>query len=266
MSIADVSIAECDLWSESPSERLRAARACNTEYRDEVIQYLIGNSPMNPWPFGMPTVVNPYLVILGPSPGGSPNPTDVHVSESKPYQAPTFGEAHPGFHYEDSRNYWRKIRELSVGFLRGFEEKLSDADCYALSGQMNFGVGGFGTATKDAIEPAYAKWVPEIIVEKLKPKIVIMFGLLSLLKKETKIALDVASSGHFDIDWKVPEKKVPFKYYKSKQLSFCSWCIERPDGNSTTVVSWPNHPSRSPMTNINTWRASIREAVALFTV
>lgn len=143
----------------------------------------------------MPTVVNPFLVTLGPSPGDSPNSKDLHASDAEPYPAPTFGEAHSGFHYEDSRNYWRKIRELSVGILRGFEKDLSEEDCYSLSGQMNFGVGGFGTATKNAIEPAYSKWVPGIIVEKLKPKIIIMFGLLSLLKKEVNIALEVASSG-----------------------------------------------------------------------
>ncbi|HMO86594.1 MAG TPA: hypothetical protein PKC18_16910 [Lacipirellulaceae bacterium] len=204
-------------------------------------------------------MVNPFLVVLGPSPGNSPQPGDVEFVEQRPYEEPTVGQVHPKFLYEDARGYWQKVRELSIGVLRGFDPELSAEECYSLSGQTNLGVGGFGRANKQAVDPTYARWVPRVVMEKLRPRIIIMLGLLSLLKDHEAIRRDFASSGLIRIDWKRPDREFRFEQYQQKKLLFRTWRISRPDGGVTTVVSWPNHPSRAPMTNVDLWRASIRE-------
>src|SRR5260370_32214820 len=44
---------------------------------------LIGETaPVKPWPFGMPSSINPFVVFLGASPGGSPPArSEEHTSE-----------------------------------------------------------------------------------------------------------------------------------------------------------------------------------------
>lgn len=252
-----------DLWGESPRGRLQAALAMSPAESAAVRKAVASTSPMKPWPYGMPTVVNPFLVVLGPSPGNSPDPGDAAFLERPPYEEPTVGRVHPGFLYEDRKGYWRKTRELSVGILRGFDPELGEEDCYALSGQMNLSVRASGTAR---VEPEYVRWVPRILVEELRPRIIILLGLLSLLndKHDGTIREDFASSGSIQIDWERPELELPFRHYRQKRFLFRAWYVPRPDGRITTVVSWPNHPVRSPMTNVETWRASIREGAAYF--
>jgi hypothetical protein len=223
------------------------------------------SAPMKPWPYGMPTVVNPFVVLLGPSPGNSPQLGDAAYAARPPYEKPTVGDVHPDFLYHDTKDYWPKVRELVVGIIRGFEPDLTAEDCYALSGQMNLGVGAFGNATALAVEQDYAHWVPRILIEKLRPRIIILMGLLSLLKDQAPIRQAFASSGTIEVNWNKPDRKFPFQHYRRKQMLFRAWDVCRPDGHTTTLISWPNHPSRSPMTNIDTWRASISEAVDYFT-
>lgn len=256
---------EAGLWGESPRERLQAALALSAPESVALRKAVAITSPMKPWPYGMPTVVNPILVVLGPSPGNSPHPGDAAFVDRLAYEEPTVGHVHSGFLYEDSAGYWPKIRELSVGVLRGFDPGLGEEECYALSGQMNLGVGSFGSASEQAIEPVYASWVPRILLDTLRPRIIILLGLLSLLKSNPTIRQYFASFGTTQIDWKRPELELPFQHYQQKRMVFRAWHVSRPDGRITTVVSWPNHPSRSPMTNIDIWRASIREGANYFT-
>lgn len=253
-----------NLWSESPRERLSAAIALGSADAEVLSRSVASTSPMKPWPYGMPTSVNPFLVVLGPSPGNSPLVGDAAFRSRPPNEVPTVGCAHPGFHYEDARSYWPKIRELSIGMLRGFDASLSESECYAMSGQMNLGVGAFGNARSGAVESAYAEWVPQVLIKTLRPKIVVLVGLLSLLKGNEEVRRWFSASGDIKIDWRKPERELPFQSYANKQMLFRSWSVLRPDSGTTTVVSWPNHPSRSPMTDRAMWRASVREGAAYF--
>src|SRR5260370_5392666 len=78
-----------DLWSNDPAERLAAAV-------DPVVvghwpRRIGDTAPVRPWPFGMPSSINPFVVFLGASPGGSPPACEVR----EPYELPTAGVAHP---------------------------------------------------------------------------------------------------------------------------------------------------------------------------
>jgi len=108
---------------------------------------LVESSPIKPWPYGMPTTINPFLVILGPSPGNSPAKGDVYIDPK-----PTVGKAHPGFFYPDTKKYWERACELSAGLIQADAPGLPSEDCLALSGQMNLSVNESGQANKANID------------------------------------------------------------------------------------------------------------------
>lgn len=245
------------LWSNNPLERLQTAWMLSPSEAAEHQSALVESSPIKPWPYGMPTTVNPFLVILGPSPGNSPAKGDVDIDPK-----PTVGKAHPGFFYPDTKKYWERARELSAGLIQAYAPGLTPDGCYALSGQMNLSVNESGQASNVNIEPEYAKWVPELIVNLLRPRLVVLLGLLGLMKNNRDLQDAFASSGAMPIDWKRPDRELPFRgYIGRQQYVYRIWKLSRPDGADMTVISWPNHPSRSPMTNAAVWRASIDEAV-----
>ena len=244
------------LWSNDPLERLQTARMLSPNEAAEHQSALVESSPIKPWPYGMPTTINPFLVILGPSPGNSPAKRDVDTDPK-----PTVGKAHPGFFYHDTKKYWERVRELSAGLIQAYAPELTPEDCYALSGQMNLSVSESGQAIKVKIEREYAKWVPEVIANLLRPRLVILLGLLGLMKNNQDLQDTFASSGAIPIDWKRPDCKLPFRGYIGRQQYFYRiWKISRPDGANMTIISWPNHPSRPPMTNAAVWGASIDES------
>lgn len=247
------------LWSNDPRERLRTARKLSPSMATGLQSALIESSPMKPWPYGMPTTVNPFLILLGPSPGNSPAKGDADFITRPAYEVPTVGCAHPKFLYPCT--YWDKARELSAGLIQAYAPELAPEDCYALSGQMNLGVGAFGQANEAAIEMEYAKWVPKVIAELLKPRLVIVLGLVTIIKQSRTLQEAFVFPGAMPIDWKRPDRELPFRGYNLKRLVYRIWKLSRPDGADMTIISWPNHPSRSPMTNAAIWRASIDEAI-----
>ena len=62
-----------DLWSDSVGERLRSASALSEPELEAVHAELCEGCPVEPWPYGNATSINPLLVTLGPSPGNSPS-------------------------------------------------------------------------------------------------------------------------------------------------------------------------------------------------
>ena len=60
------------LWSDSVSERLKAARSLGGAELHDLRRELCRGCPVEPWPYGNATTVNPLLVTLGASPGASP--------------------------------------------------------------------------------------------------------------------------------------------------------------------------------------------------
>jgi hypothetical protein len=108
------------------------------------------------------------------------------------------------------------------------------------------------------MEADYYRWVPDAILDHLRPSCAILLGLKSIL----------TGSGNFDpanrlgINWRKPDESFPFIGYARAKYSFRVWHRMRPDGKRIQFVLWPQHPSRAPMTNPNRWRESVREFVA----
>ena len=111
-----------ELWSNDPKTRMRAAsRLANDPKSHKALsEWLAEGAPETPWPYGMPTSVNPYLLILGLSPGGSPDKSDRKQLTKRQTEIPTIGASHPGLFYEDTAKFWLKIRALSTIFMNEF--------------------------------------------------------------------------------------------------------------------------------------------------
>jgi hypothetical protein len=214
------------------------------------------SAPMQPWPYGMPSSINPFVVFLGASPGGSPPADDPMHESANAYALPTAGTPHGGLYCRDTRNYWSRVREIGALIIRSHVPTMALSDTHSLLGQLNLGTGQFGAARNVPFEPEYCRWVPDVILDHLRPSYVILLGMLGRLSQ---------SGSGFDplkrlgIDWRKPERSIPFTSYKAQHLKFRIWTRKRPDDKDIRFVLWPQHPSRAPMTDNTLWVESARE-------
>ena len=160
---------------------------------------------------------------------------------------------------EDGKNYWHRARELGTIIVQAHAPTLSDTEACGLLGQLNLGTGQFGKAKNAPFEADYCRWVPDAILDHLRPSYVIMLGLADLLSKSGH-GFDPA--GRLGINWNKPEDWFPFAAYEKSNYRFRLWRRARPDGGTVRFVLWPQHPSQAPMTNRNLWRESAREFIA----
>jgi hypothetical protein len=172
-----------DLWSDNPRERLAAALDSATV--DDWPGRISESAPMKPWPYGMPTSINPFVVFLGPSPGNSPAPGDADYSRRPPYAMPTAGVPHPKLDYRDPEGYWDRVRELGSMVVQAHSPRMSESATLALIGQLNLGTGAFGQAKNAPLEPDYCRCVPEVVLDYLKPSYLILLGLGSIYPDAT---------------------------------------------------------------------------------
>ena len=258
------------LWSDKPFERLEAARMLSTAEQKALLDTLVEASPAMPkWPFGMPTSINPYVVILGVSPGARGDD-----NECSPYDPPTIGEPHhcfggeftkPGEKWENAAaiRYWQKVRELCVQILQSINPTLKPSDCIAISGHLNLGTAQEGTAGEHALNPKIVEWIPDVIVNSLRPRVLVLFGLKGLLAT-SKIIQDAFRKNAAlakVVDGK-PEI-VPFKFQTKSEYRFRIWEVEKPDGGKMSIVLWPNHPSRVPFRNGEAWQEAIKQFISI---
>ncbi len=241
-----------DLWSVDPAERLKAAK----KFKDTAgLAARFGeHAPMQPWPYGMPTSVNPFVLFLGASPGGSPPIGEV----VGPYQLPTCGYPHPKLlDVRDRKGYWNRVRELGSAIVKARCRTIDDTDAHALIGHLNLGVVQSGKAAEAKIEQKYCDFVERAVWEYLCPRHVVLLGLLDVLTGAGRPPI----LERWGIDWKNPDDQFRFEAYTTKNYYFRLWHRHLPDGKPITFAMWPNHPSRSPMTKGSIWQASGEEFV-----
>jgi hypothetical protein len=250
-----------DLWSFSPPERLGAARQLTPIQRKELVDHLIEEALCKPWPYGMPTVVNPLVVVIGVSPGNSPDPEEADsFGRLSSYPPPTVGVAHPKMHYNDTRRYWSKVRQLFVHLIQSMQPEFSETDCLALSGHLNLGTGQKGEADDSTLEPEIVRWLPRVVSLQLRPRILICFGLNGFVKKPC--FQNLWGNDLLTVRWSEPDvvsKFAPYNY------AFRLWKAQCPSGSDLLIVSWPNHPSRHPFAGLDDgiWRKSLDIGVEL---
>ena len=165
-----------DLWSDSISRRLGAARTLDEAALAAVHAELCEGCPVEPWPYGNATSINPLVVTLGPSPGGPPTRGVADLAGTR-LPPPTAGSPHPHPHpdYLHRSTFWKKIRWLACALLQ--RETMSSEDAYALFGNMNLDPQRSGSASEVQVDSAFGTWVLRTIRDRLRPRLVICFGL-----------------------------------------------------------------------------------------
>lgn len=216
-----------------------------------VLEDLCEGCPVPVWPYGNATSINPLLVTLGPSPGGSPNRA-VTDPAGKPLDLPTAGVRHPHTTYEDTKGFWCDIRELASTVIRS--GTTSSEDAYALFGNLNLDPNRSGKARDVEIDPVFGEWVLRTIRDKLRPRFVVCLGL-----KGKPAAIKLLSSVFDGFDAAKPHVEHPLKCYQEKRFVFREWDCSGPRGNQIKLVLWPQHPSRSPFTKPGIWRGACQE-------
>ena len=257
-----------ELWGESASRRLSAARSLPRSQLSDIQQELLDGCPWKPadlgadgrvWPYGNATSINPMLVTLGASPGNSPRAGD--HEEPDHLELPPAGSPHPRVHYQDTRGYWDKVRylvrtmitptsglESSAGYDEGQAPSKETMDAYALFGNMNLDTGRSGSAAGVGIDCTFANWVLRTIEGRLRPRWLVCLGLKSQLDRNRP--LRQAFESILKLDLSQPHEQ--YRLLESKYY-FREWEV-RTGKAPLTVVFWPNHPSRYPFMDFRKWR------------
>ena len=239
------------LWTDSIAERLSSARALSNGALDALQIGLCEGCPVTPWPYGNATSINPLLVTLGASPGGSPNPNDPDAGEN-PLELPTAGVRHPHTTYEDAKGFWPKIRCLARTVLAVGTTTAEDA--YALFGNMNLDTARSGKASDVQFDPVFGAWVLRTIRDQLQPRFLVCLGLRT--SRGANTLLEQAFDG---FDRKRPHAEPRLACYQDKRLTFREWDCTAPTGNELKIVHWPQHPSRPEFNAFAPWQAACRE-------
>lgn len=235
-----------DLWCESASRRLRAARSLTDPQLDYIHKALCEGCPVEPWPYGNATSINPLLVTLGVSPGDSPQSGDLDTS---PLELPPAGSPHPHVNYPDPKGYWDKVRHLARAVITPPDG--SETDAYALFGNMNLDPKRNGDASRVVINPIFAEWVLRTIKCQLRPKWLVCLGLTVKLRQDRVLRQTFESI--FELDLGKPDKRYQLLASTSSTYCFREWEVHA-GSDPLTVVLWPNHPSWPPFRrNFKQW-------------
>lgn len=245
-----------DLWAPTPRERLNAARHITSGELKQIHENLGRGCPIEPWPYGNATVINPLLVTLGVSPGNSPATGDNEFLIAGGHEFPPAGTPHPGTRYRDTAGYWDKLRLLARLALMG--PGTDEDDALSLFGNLNLDTGQSGEASNVTVKSDFAAWVSRTIRYGLRPRLVVMLGLSTYLRSNRSIA-EIFENTFPGFDIKKPQREVPFSAYMQKNLVFREWDIPCENDGALTLVMWPQHPSRAPFSNFELWDASCRE-------
>jgi hypothetical protein len=213
---------------------------------------------MQPWPYGMPSSINPFVVFLGPSPGNSPPADWVTRGGCQAYSLPCAGNPHPNLYVSDTKKYWVRVRQLGSHIIQARAVGISESDSHALIGQLNLGTGHFGEAKNAPFESEYCRWVPDAILDYLRPSYVVLLGMRSRLGR-TGSGFDPMN--RLEINWAKPDDCFSFAACKVSKFVFRIWNRKRPDGKLIRVVMWPQHPRRPPMTKDQMWLEAAREFI-----
>ena len=245
-----------DIWGSSKVARLAAAKAINKGDLQKIHESFCLDCPIAPWPYGNATSINPLLVMLGASPGDSPSAGDTGFLQPGSHPLPTAGYPHPGTAYQDTKGYWDKLRGLAREFLTPTGGSLDDA--LALFGNVNLDTSRNGEAQQVVVDLAFAKWVLKTISNGLRPRFLVLLGLSGYLKSNPEVN-KLFEQTFRGFDSRRPHREIRFAGYLQKNFMFREWDVSNGAGEQMMIVMWPQHPSRAPFSNMDTWQASCTE-------
>lgn len=232
-----------------------ALRNLSPERKKEIAKQFEQTTPTGTWPDGMPASLNPKLVLIGISPGNSPDRSDkVYLS----YPSDSHGDQNH-FYYQDKSKYWEKLRYL---LKRYFNDLENEDDAICLTTHLNLGTGSAGKATKNTLQPEYVKWASRFLASTIRPETIILFGYVGYInQRESSFIEDWNCEGGLSTPWN-NLSKTHFCCGNRRRLSYREWSFRRDDGSNIRIVIWPNHPSRPPFRNFDIWKRSVDEFIA----
>ena len=179
-----------ELWGASRTARLSSALSLTSEELNAIRDDLRRGRTEPGWPYGSATSINPLLVILGASPGNSPQRGDRNFVTREPFDLPTAGKPHSGVFYPDTTGYWDKVKVLAQTLLDP-DGSLED-DALALFGTMNLATAASASASASdvQIDDSFARWVLATIRDGLRPRVLVLLGLRGRLKELSKLFAD----------------------------------------------------------------------------
>ena len=220
---------------------------------------------LRPWPSGMPASLEPKLVLIGPSRGGSamagdpgyaPGYTSVpSIKISRPRQRPVPKTLESHFYYPDTSRHWEKVRYLVHQFCLREGSVRSEADALSLCSHFNLSNKRAGSASGAPPEPDVTRWVSRLLNTYHNPDLVVLFGLSKSLR-DVKVRKWCNWSGDLAIDWSRPDSTRTFTGYE-KDYKYREWTVQNAQGHTMKVVIWPNHPAR--FFNMKLWKLSVDE-------
>lgn len=112
-------------------------------------------------------------------------------------------------------------------------------------------------ANKMAVEKDIVKWISCLLNSVHDPDLVILFGLTSIMR-DAEIRSWWNDERGLYVDWERPRER-QFRGYSKKSLLYREWQVQNARRHRMRIVIWPNHPSRAPFTDFDTWKLSVRE-------
>ena len=224
--------------------------------KQQIITHLLNSCPVAKWPRTMPASIDPKLVLIGVSPGGSQNKD---VNEDEFISEPSVHKSEKSnFFYPDKNNYWKKIRLITYRYFNSHEDiKLKDA--LSLTSHFNLGTKLTGKASKKAVDDEIIKWVSYLLNKVHKPDQLILFGLKNILQDPDKSKQWNHKEG-LKINWSSAQRITPLNSYKSVNYKFREWTVTNELKHTFNVTLWPNHPSRPPFSkNFEMWSKAVNE-------
>ena len=204
----------------------------------------------------MPTTANPFLLLLGISPGAAQEKTDPTKLGKYDY-SPTVGKSHPFFYSngEDGNTHWKKVTLLCTAVLQKLDERFSKDQCTCLSGHLNLGTAQEGNGSSpNAIDPEIAEWIPAVIGGSLRPEVLILLGLKGKLKELKPVWTD----GPLDFVFSTKDE-IRLKYSGTRRYHFNLWRNPDSTAKPRIVVGLPNHPSRHPFSSFPVWTSACHQ-------
>jgi len=257
--------ARAALWRELPAARVAAAKQLPDDALSALTREFLEGCPSDAWPYGCSTSINPWILFLGPSPGASPAAGDADY-KLRPSYSPTAGSPPTSMTYVDSRGFCDRLRSLTVAVVRADDgPDVGTEDALALAGLMNLDPGASGQAKNVEVDPAFGRWALEVSFRRLRPRYIVGVGLGDFLRDASRRWLRDALGSYVGMSFH-PDRapiSVPFRGYKLKNYKFRVWPSSNADLGAQHLILFPQHPSRAPMTNANTWGAAVREFVDL---
>ena len=230
-----------ELWGASRTARLSSARALTSEDLNAIHDNLRRGLTEPGWPYGSATSINPLVVVLGASPGKSPQLGDRNCETRKSFDLPTAGKPHCHvLSYKDTRGYWDKMRTLGRTLLDADDTHGEDA--LALFGTMNLSTAANSRASDVRVGHQFARWVLDTIRNGLRPRVLVLLGLRTRLKERelSRLFEDV----FIGVDLRKPKREYALGIDPS--FAFREWDLESTQGSPLLLVDWPQHSGKPP--------------------